>query len=258
MLLVAVLLLLASPPQTAADHERLGRGYEAKGDLASAAAEYDQALQLNPREEALYFEASHARLLLQQFEAAVKILERGCKRFDKSAQLALALGVAYYGERRFPDAAAAFLRTIEIAPEVQQPYVFLSRMLDQIADRLPAILPRFAAWAGANPSDALAQFIYAKGLLASGDQAEAEKLLRASIRLKGDQWESHYELGALLERQRKFPEAASELERSIAINAKQADAHYHLSRVYDRLGEPAKAAEQREIHQRLTSPAGVK
>jgi tetratricopeptide (TPR) repeat protein len=258
-LLVSVLWLLASPSQTADVHEHLGRTYEANGQLEKAAAEYERALELDPQQEAYYFQAAHARLLREQFDAAVKILERGCKRFGKSAQLTLALGVAYYGQRRFPEAAGAFIRTIDIAPEVQQPYVFLSKMLDQTNDRLGDIVPLFEKWASANPGDPLAQFVYAKGLLASGaDPARPEQLLRASIRLKGDQWESHYELGVLLEKQRKFSDAATELERSAALNPSQADVHYHLSRVYDRLGRSDEAAGQREIHKRLTSPAGVK
>src|SRR5438874_12156399 len=114
MLLVSVLLLVAAPAQTAtaSGHEQQGRAFEAKGDLQKAAAEYEQAIQLSPYEESYYFEAAHVHLLRQEFDAAVKILERGCKVFDKSAQLALALGVAYYGERRFPEAAGAFLRTV--------------------------------------------------------------------------------------------------------------------------------------------------
>ena len=259
MLLVPLVLLLAAPAQTAGTHERLGRSYEANGDLEKAAAEYEQALQLNPRDESLYFEAAHVRLLRQEFDAAVKILERGSRIFDRSAQLTLALGVAYYGQRRFSDATGAFLKTIELAPEVEQPYLFLGKMLDQAVDRLPEIVSRFQAWAKANPNDARAQFVYAKGLLAAGDDpAKAEQLLRSSIRLKGDQWESHYELGVLLETQRKFDEAANELQRSIAISPNQADVHYHLSRVYDRLGQSDKAAAQREIHQRLTAAGGAK
>jgi tetratricopeptide (TPR) repeat protein len=259
MLLAPLLLLFAPPAQTASGHERLGRAYEAEGDLEKAAAEYEQAIRLSPYEESYYFEAAHAYLLRQQFDPAVQILERGCKVFDKSAQLELALGVAYYGERRFAEAANAFLRTIDIAPEIQQPYIFLSKMLDQAVNRLPEILLRFEAWATANPKDALAQFVYARGLLVSGgDQAKAEKLLRGSIGLKGDQWESHYELGVLLEKQRRLQEAAAELERSVAINPSQADVHYHLSRVYDRLGQPEKAAAQRGIHERLTTSIGVK
>jgi predicted Zn-dependent protease len=259
MFLAPILLFFGASTQTASEHERLGKAYEAKGELEKAAAEYEQAIQLRPYEESYYFEAAHVYLLRQQFDASVKILERGCKIFDKSAQLELALGVAYYGQRRFPDATTAFLRTIDIDSDVQQPYVFLSKMLDQALDRLPEILRRFEAWAAANPKDPLAQFVYGKGLLVSGgDQGKAEKLLRGSIGLKGDQWESHYELGVLLEKQRKFPDAAAELERSVTINADQADVHYHLSRVYDRLGQPDKAAEQRAIHERLTAPGGVK
>ncbi len=245
--------------QTASAHEHLGRQYEASGALDKAAAEYEQAVGLSPYEESYYFEAAHVRLLQQQFDAAVKILERGCKVFDKSAQLTLALGVAYYGERRFPEAADAFLRTIAIAPEVQQPYVFLSRMLDQTTTKLPQILPRFEAWAAANPNNAQAQFVYAKGLDASGsDPAKVEQLLRDSIRLKGDQWESHFELGVLLEKQRRFSDAAPELERSAAINPNEAGVRYHLARVYDRLGQSEKANEQREVHKRLTESPGGK
>src|SRR5436190_3251149 len=122
MLLVPFLLFFAPPAQTADTHERLGKSYEAAGQLEKAAAEYEQAIKLRPYEESYYFEAAHVYLLRQQFDPAVQILERGCKIFDKSAQLWLALGVAYYGERRFADAANGFLRTIDIAPEVQQPY----------------------------------------------------------------------------------------------------------------------------------------
>lgn len=259
MLLAPLLLLFAPAAQTASGHERLGKAYEAKGELEKAATEYQQAIQLSPYEESYYFEAAHVYLLRQQFDPAVRILERGCKLFDKSAQLELALGVAYYGERRFADATNAFLRTIDLSPDVQQPYVFLSKMLDQAVERLPEILRRFETWAATNPNDPLAQFVFAKGLLLSGgDQAKAEKLLRSSIGLKGDQWESHYELGVLFEKQRKFPEAAVELECSVAINANQADVHYHLARIYDRLGQPDKATEQRGIHERLTTSTGVK
>ena len=98
-----------------------------------------------------------------------------------------------------------------------------------------------------------------KGLIESGgDQVHAERLLRTSIALKSDQWESHYELGVLLEQQRKYSDAAVELERSARINPGVADVHYHLSRVYDRLGEADKAAEQRGLHERLTASGGVK
>ena len=206
-----------------------------------------------------YFEVAQTFLNQQQFDAAVPALAHGLHISPNNAQLELALGVAYYGQRRFSDAVSAFLRTIDLAPEVEQPYLFLGRMLDQAGDRLPEITRRFEHHAAADPRDPLALFLYAKALIASdGDQAKAEKLLRDSIVLKGDQWDSHYELGVLLEKQRRFSEAAGELERAIAIEPNRAEAHYHLARVDDRLGETDKAAEQRSIHQRLTAQSGIK
>jgi uncharacterized protein HemY len=254
-----LLLLFAPAAQTADVHEKLGRDYEASGQLEKAAAEYGRAIELSPGEERYYFEAAHADLLLQRFDPAVRILERGSKAFPNSAQLELALGVAYYGQRRFPDATGAFLHTIDLAPEVEQPYVFLGKMLDQAGDRMPEVLRRFQKWASANPKDPLAQFVYAKGLLVSGgDLDQAARLLKASIALKGDQWESHYELGVLLEQQRNYPDAAVELEASAALNPSQPDIHYHLSRVYDRLGQADKAAQERGLHERLTASGGAK
>jgi tetratricopeptide (TPR) repeat protein len=214
---------------------------------------------MSPYEETYYFELAQTYLRHQQFAAAAELLERGVKIFDKSAQLELALGVAYYAERRFSDATVAFLRTSRIDPTVEQPYVFLGKMLDQTGEHIPDVVQRIGTWAVANPGNARAQFTYGKALIVSGgDEATAESLLRNSIALKNDQWESHYELGVLLEKQRKFAEAAAELERSIAIDGKQADAHYHLARVYDRLGASEKAAQQRSIHQQLTASTGLK
>ena len=203
-----------------------------------------------------YFEVVQEYLSHEQFDPAIQLLERGTHIVNKDAQLELALGVAYYGRRRFSDAVTAFVRTIDLAPEVEQPYRFLGKMLDQAGDRLPEITRRFAAWSAANPRNALAHLLYAKALIAAGMEApKAEKLLRDATALKSDDWESHYELGVLLEKQRKFAEAAGELEHSIALNPNRPEVHYHLARVYDRLGASAKAAEEHRIHQKLTTVA---
>jgi tetratricopeptide (TPR) repeat protein len=238
---------------------KAGAGDEANGDLPKAATAYRRAVEMAPLEEAYQFALAQAYLKQQQFQPAIDLLGQSRKAFPNSAQIELALGVAYYGQRRFKDAVNSFLRTIDLAPDVEQPYVFLGRMLDQAGDRMGEVLKRVEAWSSANPENALAQFVYARAtILSGGDQAKAEQLLRRSIDLKADQWESHYELGTLFERQRKFAEAATELERSVALNAIQADVHYHLARVYDRLGEREKAAAERRVHEQLAAGSGVR
>jgi len=240
-------------------HALLAAAYDADGKFPDAVNEYERAIKMSPYEEGNYCDLANAYMRHQQFKSAIDVIERGRNIFDKSAQIELTLGVALYGERRFADATDAFLRTIDLDPSVERAYVFLSKMLDVVGERMPDVQNRFAQWSAANPKNATAKLVYAKALLASGtDDAKAATLLRSAIALKPEDWDSHYELGVLLERQHNYAEAADELERSIALNASQADAHYHLARVFDRLGQTDRAAAERQLHARLSAGAGIK
>jgi tetratricopeptide (TPR) repeat protein len=233
-------------------HDLLAKAYAATGKADETVAELQAAVRMRPYEETYYFELSQQLLRMQKFEAALQAVEKGIKLFDKSAQLELARGVALYGLRRFTDAIDSFLRTIQLAPEVEQPYVFLGRMLDIAEDRTPAITEALATYAQAQPDRYMSSFLYAKALAASGGNADRiEPLLRKSIALRNDFWESHFELGLVLERKHAFDQAAKELERSIELEPNQPVPHYRLARLYDRLGKTSAADEQRKIHARL-------
>jgi len=235
-------------------HDLLSEAYEMDGQAENAVLEMRKAIKLNAYEESYYFGLGRLYLRHQNAEAAVQILQKGRKVFARSPQLELALGVAYYGLRRFTDAADCFLRTIQMAPEVEQPYLFLGRMLDQAEDRLPQVTEAYAALVKSQPDDYLANFLYGKVLsIESGDHRQIEALLRKSIALKGDFWESHYELGILLERGRDFAGAAGELQRAIELNPSSPTPHYHLARVYERLGKKTEAAEEHAAHERLSA-----
>ena len=211
-----------------------------------------KVLELAPYEEASYFDLAEIYLKEQKFDEAVKVLEPGHRTLDKSPQIELALGVAYYGLRRFRDATTSFFRTMELAPEVEQPYVYLGRMMDQLGDRLPEFQQRVEQWQKANPRNYLAAILLAKCRIETGDQlATAEELLHQSITLRGDYWEAHYELATILEKRRDYSGAATELQRAIALSPNQAPPHYLLARVYDRLGDPDKANAERALHQKL-------
>jgi len=200
-----------------------------------------------------------AQLYLKQqnFASALEVLDSGRKSFDNSAQLALAAGVAYYGLRRFPEAADAFLRTIALDPSVEQPCVFLGRMLDQAEDRLPRMTQAFAAFAKRAPENYLSSFLYGKAL-ALEDAALAEAELRKSLAQNGQFWESHLELGMLLDRCGEYEEASREIRQSIELNPSDPAPHYRLARLYDRLGKADQARVRNESctpGSRLAAPA---
>lgn len=200
------------------------------------------------------FDCTQQLLERGDFTEAADVAEAGLTSHPKDTQLVLALGVARYGQRRFEDAVVQFLQVIQIDPSIEQPYIFLGKMLDQAGSHLPEITKDYDVWSARDPRNAKAQLLLAKALLAANNRdARAEPLLRKSITLNSNDWEAHYELGVLLESKHDYPAAANELQRSIELDPKQPTPHYHLARVYDRLGQPERAQAEREEHQRLTA-----
>jgi tetratricopeptide (TPR) repeat protein len=223
---------------------------------AQAEAKYSAKVPENgvARERAigLYFQAAQPLLDQQKFTEAVVILKEGAARFANSAQLELALGVADYGLRRFDDAADAFLRTIEIAPETEQPYTFLGRILDQIPSRLPLAAQRFAEYESAHPASAAAYLLHAKALDAQSLEPElALRLLQKSIAMNAGDASAHFEMGTVLDRLQRFGDAAAEFQRAAELAPLDAAAHYRLARDYDRIGKHEAAQAEREKHAQL-------
>ncbi len=233
--------------------------YSESGQMLQAAAAQARLARLNPaREDALehaadlYFQAAQALLREQKFAEAVAVLEEARDKTGKRAQTELALGVAYYGLRRFNEAAGAFLETIRLAPDAEQPYLFLSRMLDAIPARLPAVTERFVQYEAAHPDDARGYLLHAKALDAqSREPDQARQLLTKSIELNARDASAHVELATLLERARDYAGAAAEFERAAALEPNDAGTHYHLARLYDRLNRPDAAASERDLHAKL-------
>ncbi len=221
--------------------------YSETGDFAKAA-------EMAHNDESFTFHLGQAMLDRGDFAGALGFFEAARGRFPKSAQIELAYGVAAYGQRRFADSIDAFLRVIRIDSSIEQPYVFLARLLDQAGDRLGQITAAYAAWEKAAPGNCLPICLHAKALgAAGGDPAEIEAELRRSIQLNDGYWESHFELGVLLAKNRRWEDAAAELTRGIELNPKHAAAHFQLARVYEKLGKAELAEAERAEHQRLTA-----
>lgn len=239
---------------------RASRLYLAAHRYPEAQAAAEKALTQNPYDEDSYFNLAQVHLVRLDFPGAVTVLEDGRKSFDKSAQLELAYGVALYGQRRFPEAVTAFLRTMDLAPDVQQPYTFLGKILEHAGDRLPELVRRFTFYQQQHPDVALGYLLHGKAIAVQlpptgypPQAEEAQTLVEKALALDDKSAEAHYELGCLLERKRDFAAAATQLERSVALDEKLAEAHYHLARVYDRLDRREEAAAQRTLHEKLTA-----
>ena len=248
-------------------YAKLAKIYESDGRTQDTVEALRQAIRLSPGDESYYFDLAQVFLNHFDFQEAGKLSDLGTKRFPGSAQLALAAGVSYYGLDQTDKAIDSFLTTIAIDPSVEQPYVFLGRLLNK-ADpkKLPLITQRFASYQQRNPRSYQGYFLHAKALSAQSQRPDvAEALLRKSIVLNRNLWESHYELGTLLAKREAFEEAEKELRRSIELNPKDSTAHYRLCRVLFALGKNEEAeaeavlqrkaaeAERAEISRRLAT-----
>jgi tetratricopeptide (TPR) repeat protein len=244
----------ASPKADPQAGLRTAELYQRAGDNPNAERILKSLWEKRGKEPLVAF--SYAQVLLRKldFSGAQVAISAALAANPKDPQLVLVTGVAHYGQRRFPEAIDDFLQVIAIDPSIPQPYAFIGKMMEQAGPKLPEITSAFAARVKSAPDDAIASLVLAKARLAADSKdPQAETLLRASISIDPSQWESHYELGVLLEGRHAYKEAAAELSRSIELDPKQSMPHYHLARVYDRLGESEKAQAERKLHQQLSN-----
>ena len=249
---IAVGKRTAGTEQRADVRHLLGKAYADAGQPDAAATEFQAAINLEPYQESYYFDFANNLLHEQKYETAIEVLQSAKRNFDKSAQIELALGVAAYGLRRYADAATAFERTITLAPEIEQPYVFLGKMLDQVPAKVPGLTALFAGYEKAHPDNYAGYLLHAKALMAQSSEPDLPAaLLRKACSLDARQAEPHYQLGVLLQRERKFVDAAKEFEGAAALDPNDPATHYHLAQVYDRLDRRDDAAKERDRHSRL-------
>lgn len=239
-------------------YSEAGQTLKAAQAQANYSAKVPRAEAARERAVQLYFEATRPLLDGQKFADAAPILEEAVRKLPKSAQLELALGVTYYGLRRFNEAADAFLSTIDADPEVEQPYTFLGKILDQIPARLPQVTARFASYETTHATNPAAFLRHAMALDAQSIEPETSlRLIDKSLAMSPENPTAHFEKGTVLDRLERFPDAVSEFERAAALSPSDPAPHYRLARDYDRVGKPDLAAAEREKHAQLVKAQEV-
>ncbi len=233
----------------------LGKAHTMAGEPEKGLRYLRMAVDADSYDESMHYDLGYFHLRQQDFEAAVGAFSTGREYFDKSPALEIGLGIAAYGQRDFRAAVGHFLRAAELAPQLEQPHAFLGRLLQHASDRLEEIGERMRIFHEQHSKNHFGPFLYGQTLLAQlgtrRDQdamAAIESLLRESIKREDGFWESHYELGVLLEKRRNFGLAAEHLRRAADLNPSSSKPHYRLARVYQRLGKAKEARQEREIH----------
>lgn len=242
----------------------LGKAYLERKEWAKADAAFDAAVRLSAYDEAVRFAAAQGRLLHEDFAGAAAVVLEARRVFDKSAQLELTLGVAYYGQRKFDKAVEQFLLAIRLNPEMPQPYAFLGRILEHAGERLPEVRASFEELERRHPESPLGWLLHAKALVAqfpSGyppEAARALELVERSVAITDADADAQLVLGGLLFRKGDLAGALLHLERSAALNATDSAAHFQLARVYGAMGRKDDAARERALHEKYAEQEKAK
>jgi len=102
--------------QKAKHHYSLGKSFYAKGNLESAAQEYQQALKLNPRADDVYADLGNVLFDLGRDDIAITALKNSVSINPNNAEAHLGLGSIYYAKGQKADAIVHYLRFLSLKP----------------------------------------------------------------------------------------------------------------------------------------------
>ncbi|MGD0788462.1 MAG: carboxypeptidase regulatory-like domain-containing protein [Terracidiphilus sp.] len=244
--------------RAAADEHRMaGEQDEKRGDPLAAVREFEQAARLDPSEQN-YFEWGSELLLHRAVWQAQEVFQKGAEAFPKSARMLTALGTALFGGARYDEAALRLCDASDLNPAETEPYVFMGKIEMAAPNPLSCIEQRLARFAKLQPTNSLANYLYAMALLKRQEQspdeqimAQAEDLLTKAVAIDPKCAEAYLQLGILSFSRRNFDNAIGFYAKAVEANPELDEAHYRLGVAYDRIGLPEKAKVEFQLHDEI-------
>lgn len=226
---------------------------EKLGNYQQAEQHFSQAAHLNPSEPNIY---AWAVELLRHFswQPAVQVVDSGIARYPESQRLKAARGIAFYGDNRYKEAAAAFSALLATDPDNATYAGLLGRSCSGIQDTAGTGCEGLDRFATAHPRNAEAADYAATALLhrptGERDDTRARALLQQALAADPQLADAWYQLGVLEQEETHWQESTAPLEKAIALKPRMAEAHYRLARAYSHLGRRDEAAQQIQLQQR--------
>jgi tetratricopeptide (TPR) repeat protein len=174
-------------------HENFAEFLEARGDLQTAIAEWEQVLELIPHHHVAYFHAG--RLSARQ-------------------------GRASEAERRL-------VHALQLRPDLAEGWLELGK-LHAVGERHELALSEYASAEKLAPDDSRVHYFVGRSLSRLNRRAQALDRFRRAVHLEPSYWEARYALGEELAFDGKTPEARKEFEQVIQEKPAYAMAHFNL------------------------------
>jgi tetratricopeptide (TPR) repeat protein len=178
-----------------------------------------------------------------ELESAIGSLQEAIRLYPEYVRARNDLGVVFMKLNRLDEAAATFRQASDINKRFFHPRMNLGIVLTKqgkYKEALDVLEPLYEE----NHGMLEVRLAYARALEGAGQLSDAEKIYRSTLESKNlppeTQADMHFCLGVLLNRQRKFGDAVTELQKAIALND-AANSHLQLGAALMLLQQPSAA-----------------
>ncbi len=239
-------------------HHLLGDVEEKAGNPLEAVREYQRAAELDSREP--YFFDWGAELLLHRaIEPAIEVFGKGNRLFPRSARMLVGLGVAWYSNGSYDQAALRLCEASDLNPDDPKAYLFLGKIQGVETTQSECSTERLARFVKLQPANALANYYYAvnlwkrrKGPDDAESSAQVESLLKKAVALDPTLGVGYLQLGVLYSERKDFARAVSTYQDAITASPQLEEAHYRLAQAYKRTGDKARAEQELQVYNQIS------
>jgi tetratricopeptide (TPR) repeat protein len=239
-------------------HHVLGDIEEKLADPLAALHEYQTAAELNPTEGNV-FDWGAELLQHRAAEPAIEVFNKGNRLFPHSARMLVALGVAWYSNGSYDQAAQRLCEASDLNPADPQPYLFLGKIQSVETDQSECSGERLKRFVELHPENAWAHYYYGvnlwkrrKGPDDAEIVAQAESHLARAVQLDPTLGIGYLQLGVLYSERKDFFKAISSYLAAIQVNPQLEEAHYRLAQAYKRTGEMEKSRAELRLYNQIS------
>ena len=245
-------------PDQAGLHHLLGDIDEKLGDPLEAVREYQRAADLDPT-ESNFFDWGSELLLHRAVEPAIEVFGKGNRLFPRSARMLIALGVAWYSNGSYDQAARRLCEASDLDPGDLKPYLFLGKIQGVETTPSECSGERLKRLVKLQPANALANYYYGvnlwkrrKGPDDAESGAQAESLLKRAVELDPKLGVGYLQLGVLYSERRDLSRALASYQDAVRASPELEEAHYRLAQAYKQTGEKTKAEEELQLYNQIS------
>jgi tetratricopeptide (TPR) repeat protein len=239
----------------------LARIFFIDGKPLNCAVALKKAEKLEPLKESDQYMLALCWMAMQKNEWAAQEFEKLTRAYPKNALYVYWQGRVEYDNYRYEAAIEKFNKAVEMDPELAKAYDNLGLCYEGKSD-FAAAFQNYAKAVQLNrkklPSSPWPLVNYATLLIKNNRLEEAEPLLKEALGYSPRMPLAHYEMGLLLEKQKKYMGALLSLKKAAEYDPAMPVPHFAMIRIYQQLGEKDKAAAEMQIFEKLNQAQKMK